>query len=352
MAESLMQAQQAPGQDGDVVLEVRHLTKRFPIGNALKPKQVHALNDVSFPIKRGRVVSLVGESGSGKSTTARLIARLMPPTRGEILFKGKDVLKTESGSASLGYRSDVQMIFQDPFGSLNPVKTIGYHIERPLLIHKVASGREVAGRVHDLLNTVGLTPPAEVASRYPYQLSGGQRQRVAIARALAVNPEIILADEPISMLDVSIRMGVLNLMERLKEEMGLGFLYITHDLSSARYIGDDTMVMYAGHIVEGAESDELMHNPAHPYTRLLLAAVPNPHAGLQTRKVETRGEIPSLVDPPPGCPFAPRCPHVMDVCRQLMPDKEWPAPNHWVRCHLYGPGPDPAPYPGERIIKA
>jgi peptide/nickel transport system ATP-binding protein len=199
---------------------------------------------------------------------------------------------------------------------------------------------------------VGLNPPAEVAQRYPYQLSGGQRQRVAIARALAVNPEIILADEPISMLDVSIRMGVLNLMERLKEDMGIGFLYITHDIASARYIGDETMVMYAGHAVEGGDSDELMHNPAHPYTQLLLSAVPNPHAGLSTKKVETRGEIPSLVEPPPGCPFAPRCPHVMDVCRQLMPGKEWPASNHWVRCHLYGPGPDPTPSPPETGLTA
>jgi len=333
-------AQATPGQDGDVVLEARHLVKRFPIGNALRPLMVHALNDVSFVIKRGRVLSLVGESGSGKSTTARVITRLVPPTKGEIIFKGKDVLKSEAGSASLQYRSDVQMIFQDPFGSLNPVHPIGYHIERPLLIHKVESGANVQARVHDLLNTVGLNPPAEMAARYPYQLSGGMRQRVAIARALAVNPEIILADEPISMLDVSIRMGVLNLMERLKVELGLGFLYITHDIASARYIGDETMVMYAGHIVEGAESDELMHNPAHPYTKLLLAAVPNPHAGLTTRKVEARGEIPSLVNPPPGCPFAPRCPHVMDICRQTMPGKEKIAANHWVRCHLYGPGAD------------
>jgi len=351
MATSVSSAQPAPAPAGEVVLEARHLVKRFPIGNAFRQRQVHALNDVSFVIKRGHVLSLVGESGSGKSTTARLIARLMPPTKGEILFKGKDVLKTEP-SASLAYRSDVQMIFQDPFGSLNPVHTIGYHIERPLLIHKVVPAKDVQDRVHELLETVGLTPGPDVAQRYPYQLSGGQRQRVAIARALAVSPEIILADEPISMLDVSIRMGVLNLMERLKEQMGIGFLYITHDIASARYIGDDTMVMYAGHVVEGGNSDELMHNPAHPYTQLLLSAVPNPQAGLSTRKVEARGEVPSLVDPPPGCPFAPRCPHVMDVCRQLMPGKEWPAPNHWVRCHLYGPGPDATPYPGETALSS
>ena len=351
MATSVRPAQPPPVPAGEVVLEARQLVKRFPIGNAFRQRQVHALNAVSFVIKRGHVLSLVGESGSGKSTTARLIARLMPPTKGQIIYKGKNVLKTEP-AATLAYRSDVQMIFQDPFGSLNPVHTIGYHIERPLLIHKVVPANTVQDRVHELLETVGLTPPADVAQRYPYQLSGGQRQRVAIARALAVNPQIILADEPISMLDVSIRMGVLNLMERLKEQMGIGFLYITHDIASARYIGDETMVMYAGHVVEGGESDELMHNPAHPYTQLLLAAVPNPQAGLSTRKVEARGEVPSLVDPPPGCPFAPRCPFVMDVCRQLMPGKEWPAPNHWVRCHLYGPGPDPMPYPGEAALSS
>ncbi|HEY0734084.1 MAG TPA: ABC transporter ATP-binding protein [Herpetosiphonaceae bacterium] len=326
------------GVQGETVLEVRNLTKHFPVGTLFKPKKVHALNDVSFTIERGQVIALVGESGSGKSTTARLLARLMPPTKGAILFKGHDVLKSEPRRASLSYRNDVQMIFQDPFGSLNPVHTIGYHIERPLLIHRQVQGKAMRERVHELLATVGLTPPAEVAQKYPYQLSGGQRQRVAIARALAVDPEIILADEPISMLDVSIRMGVLNLMERLKEERGIGFLYITHDIASARYIGDRTMVMYAGHVVEGAESSELMHNPAHPYTRLLLAAVPNPQAGLSVRTIQARGEVPSLIDPPPGCPFAPRCPKVMDVCRQVMPGREEVAKDHWVRCHLYGPG--------------
>jgi peptide/nickel transport system ATP-binding protein len=327
-----------PQSDDDVVLEVRHLTKRFPIGNALRPKQVHALNDVSFAIKRGKVIALVGESGSGKSTTARLIARLMPPTKGEIIFKGRDVLKTEPFRASLKYRSDVQMIFQDPFGSLNPVHTVGYHIQRPLLIHKIAKGQAVEDRVRDLLGTVGLNPPDEMAKKYPHQLSGGQRQRVAVARALAVNPEIILADEPISMLDVSIRMGLLNLMEGLKEQHGIGYLYITHDIASARYIGDQTLVMYAGYIVEGAGSDELIQHPQHPYTKLLLSAVPNPHAGIATRQIEARGEVPSLIDPPPGCPFAARCPHVMNVCRQVMPGPESVGPAHWVRCHLYGPG--------------
>jgi peptide/nickel transport system ATP-binding protein len=324
---------------------VRHLTKRFAVGGMFSKKHVHALEDVSFALRRGEVIAVVGESGSGKSTTARLIARLMPPTSGEIRFKGVDILKSESAGATRAYRSHVQMIFQDPFGSLNPTKPIGYHLERPLAIHKKAANRaDLREKVLDLLTTVGLNPASDFATKYPYQLSGGQRQRVAIARALAVDPEVILADEPISMLDVSIRMGVLNLMERLKEERGIGYLYITHDIASARYIGDKTMVMYAGHMVEGATSDELMHNPAHPYTRLLLSAVPNPQASLTTRQVTARGEILSLVDPPPGCPFAPRCPQVMDVCRKVMPGPEQVASDHWVRCHLYGPGQSaPAP---------
>ncbi|MFN8531101.1 MAG: ABC transporter ATP-binding protein [Anaerolineae bacterium] len=315
------------------LLEVHDLTMHFPVGGMLQHHAVHALNQATFSIDQGEVVALVGESGSGKSTTARLIARLMPPTSGDIIFDGRDILKTEPAQPSLDYRRQVQMIFQDPFGSLNPVHTIGHHLERPLKIHKIAAGKDVQAKVLELLETVGLTPADEFASRYPHELSGGQRQRVAIARALAVNPRIILADEPVSMLDVSIRMGVLNLMERLKRERGIGFLYITHDLSSARYIGDRTIVMYAGHMVESAASTELMEKPAHPYTQLLIAAVPHPESG--DRTVQARGEVPSLVDPPPGCPFAARCPHVMEVCRQTMPNRTTVAEGHWVSCHLY-----------------
>lgn len=319
----------------NVILDVRELTKHFPVGTMLSPKSVHALNGVSFSIKRGQVVSLVGESGSGKSTTARLIARLVEPTSGEIIFYDEDVLQTEPRKASLDYRRKVQMIFQDPFGSLNPTHRISHHIKRPLLIHKIVPKNQVEDRVLELLETVGLTPAEDIAERFPHELSGGQRQRVAIACALAVDPKLILADEPISMLDVSIRMGVLNLMERLKEEHGIGFLYITHDLASARYIGDLTIVMYAGHMVECAESAKLMEEPAHPYTQLLKSAVPNPNAGLVTRTVQARGEVPSLTDPPPGCPFAARCPEVMDVCRQVMPGQTVLSDNHWVKCHLY-----------------
>lgn len=326
-------------RSSDIVLDVQHLTKRFPVGGAFDKREVHALQDVSFSMPRARIIALVGESGSGKSTTARVLARLIPPTDGTILYNGRDIVKEEPRSASLAYREDVQMVFQDPFGSLNPAHTVRHSIERPLKIHKKAKGNNaLRDKVEELLDTVGLSPARETADRYPYQLSGGQRQRVAFARALAVDPKVMLADEPVSMLDVSIRIGVLNLMERLKEDNGISFLYITHDIASARYIADETNVMYAGRMVEGAESLELIDSPAHPYTQLLLSAVPNPHAGLRTEEAPARGEIPSLIDPPPGCPFAPRCPHVMTVCREAMPGVEWLNEHHWVRCYLHGPG--------------
>jgi peptide/nickel transport system ATP-binding protein len=328
----------AQTKEETLLLDVRHLSKQFPVGGIFRKRQLHALQDVSFSLKRGQVVALVGESGSGKSTTARLIARLIKPSSGEIRFKGNNVLQSEKRHASLKYRSDVQMVFQDPFGSLNGIHTVGYHLSRPLDIHHKAKGRgDRRDKVAELLRTVGLTPAEEFAQKFPHELSGGQRQRVSIARALAVDPEVLLADEPISMLDVSIRMGILNLMERLKAERGLSYLYITHDVASARYIGDETIVMYAGRMVEGANSEELIAHPAHPYTELLLSAVPNPNKPLK-KEVKARTEPPRLVDPPPGCPFAPRCPKVMAVCRETMPGVVNVTSNHWVRCHLYGSG--------------
>jgi peptide/nickel transport system ATP-binding protein len=323
------------------IIEVVGLSKYFVVGGGLKKTKLRALNDISFSLARGEVICLVGESGSGKSTILKMLSRLEQPSSGQIRFKGKNILETEPRGASLSYRSQVQMIFQDPFGSLNPVHTVAYHLERPLLRHgKVKDRAALTSQVHELLVTVGLNPPADFAQKYPHQMSGGQRQRVAIARALAVDPDVILADEPISMLDVSIRMGVLNLMDELKRKRGIGYLYVTHDIASARYIGDRTMVMYAGHIVEGASSDELLDAPAHPYTQLLLEAVPDPKGNI-FRELPAKSGAPQLVDPPPGCPFAARCPKTMDVCRTQNPKPVTLRKNredsaeHFVRCHLY-----------------
>ena len=329
-------------QADELVLEVNDLSKFFPVdrsgvfGIGGTPRFVHAVEDVTFSLRRSQILALVGESGSGKSTIARLIAGLYPVTAGEILFKGRNITRLHGRRQLLGYRGQVQMVFQDPFGSLNPVKTIAHHIERPLIIHHQVAGRQSRrAMVHELLRTVGLTPPDEVAAKFPHQLSGGQRQRVSFARALAVKPEVILADEPISMLDVSIRMGILNMMSALRDERGLSYLYITHDLASARYIADDTLVLYAGHLVEAAESEEVMVRPLHPYTRLLLSAVPDPATGLAQKRVEARGEIPTVINPKPGCRFANRCPQVMDICKRATPPLFEPQPGHRVRCYLY-----------------
>jgi peptide/nickel transport system ATP-binding protein len=263
-------------------LEVRALSKRFPVGGGLLRRQeLRAVDDVSFGLRPGTVTALVGESGSGKSTIARLLARLYAPSAGSILFRGKDVTRLRSRRALLRYRSQVQMIFQDPFGSLNPVKRVEHHLARPLLIHGIVPRREVPERVRELLTSVGLVPADEIAQKYPHQLSGGQQQRVAIARALAVEPKVLLADEPISMLDVSIRIGILNLIRELKQRHEIAFLYITHDLASARYVADEVLVMYAGQIVEHGPTEEVLQRPLHDYTRLLLSAVPDPQGGVK-----------------------------------------------------------------------
>ena len=320
-------------------LEVRDLTKRFPIHGGLRTtSHVHAVDDVSFELRPGTVTALVGESGSGKSTVARLLARLYEPTSGLVLFDGSDVSRVRNRKDELRYRSQVQIIFQDPFDSLNPVKTIKHHIERPLRIHKVVPSSQVEERVHELLRTVGLVPPAEVAAKYPHELSGGQRQRVAIARALAVEPKIVLADEPTSMLDVSIRIGILNLMLKLKEERDIAFLYVTHDLASARYVADGILVMYAGQVVESGPVEDVLADPLHPYTRLLLAAVPDPTR--QTEKIEIRkGQASAAVDPPEGCRFVERCPLAIDVCSQVTPALVEARRAQAARCHVTAPSP-------------
>jgi len=331
-------------QATDIVLDVRGLSKYFPAGGGGpfglggERRLIHAVDDVSFTLARGEILALVGESGSGKSTIARLLAGLYPATAGQVLFHGQDVLRMRGHARMQRYRGQVQMVFQDPFSSLNPVKSVAHHILRPLAIHHKAGGRGAAlARAYDILRTVGLTPPEEVAEKYPHQLSGGQRQRVSFARALAVEPDVILADEPTSMLDVSIRMGILNMMEQLRDERGIAYLYITHDIASARYLADEIMVLYAGQVMEKAPGEKLLHDPRHPYTRLLLSAVPNPAAGRATQRVEAHGEIPTVINPQPGCRFAPRCPLVMDICRQRTPAITEVSPGHFVRCYAAQP---------------
>lgn len=258
------------------IIQVKNLVKEFTVGGGFGKEDIfRALHGVSFDIYAGKTLALVGESGCGKSTCARLMTKVYPATEGEILFNGKDISTLNSRKDILDYRSRVQMIFQDPFGSLNPTHTIEHHLTRPLKIHKQVANKEaLIARLKELLALVEL--PLDTLAKYPHELSGGQRQRVNLARALAVGAEVILADEPTSMLDVSIRLGVLNLMQRMKKELGIGFLYITHDLATAHYIAEETAVMYKGQIVEWGSTQSILTNPQHPYTKLLISAVPDP----------------------------------------------------------------------------
>jgi peptide/nickel transport system ATP-binding protein len=331
------------------VLEVRGLRKTFSASRMFaRAPSVVAAQDVSFRLHPGEAIALVGESGSGKTTIARLLLRLDTPDGGEIRLSGEDVLAREPRRASLAYRGRVQMVFQDPFASLNPVHDVGHHLERPLLRHGAANGAHaprsgggrtpaaLRARVLELLHIVGLDPPEEFVRRYPHELSGGQRQRVAVARALAVNPDVLVADEPTSMLDVSIRMGVLNLLAQLKRERGLGILLITHDLASARYLADRILVLYRGRLVEDGPSDELVASPAHPYTRALLASI----AELAPRGAPARAAAATARAGPAraGCPFADRCPDRLEVCGTVDPEPRGYG-RRTVRCHLYPAGP-------------
>jgi peptide/nickel transport system ATP-binding protein len=329
----------------DRALEVVGLTKHFDAGRVgvrSRRRKLHAVDDVAFTLYPGTITALVGESGSGKTTVARLIARLHDPTAGTVLFEERDVSRARRRRDVLRYRSQVQMIFQDPFGSLNPVKTIGHHLERPLRIHRVVPRAQIEERVYELLRTVGLVPPEHIAPKYPHELSGGQRQRVEIARALAVEPAVVLADEPTSMLDVSIRIGILNLMLKLKEERGLTFLYVTHDLASARYVADEMLVMYAGQIVEQGPTEEVLQNPLHPYTRLLLSAVPDPGGGLDVHRVVRHRGGHGVADSV-GCRFVGRCPLAIELCSLETPELQEARPGQSARCHVTAPRPWHAP---------
>ncbi|WP_087019000.1 ABC transporter ATP-binding protein [Thaumasiovibrio subtropicus] len=258
------------------IIQVRELRKTFTMGGGFsKTEQFEALRGISFDLHAGKTLALVGESGCGKSTVARILTKVHSPTEGEILYKGKDITEIQTRADILDYRSKVQMVFQDPFGSLNPTHTIAHHLTRPLMIHnQVKSKAEIRPRLEELIKLVELDD--DTLEKFPHQLSGGQRQRVNLARALAVGAKVILADEPTSMLDVSIRLGVLNLMQEMKEKMGIGFLYITHDLATAHYIAEETAVMYRGQIVEWGDTRKILTNPQHPYTKLLISAVPDP----------------------------------------------------------------------------
>ncbi|MCF2527790.1 ABC transporter ATP-binding protein [Yinghuangia soli] len=327
----------------DPVLEARDVSRHYPVRHVGRRGVVHAVDDVSLALFRGRITAVVGESGSGKSTIARVLARLEPPTSGELRLDGEPVGKPR-GQAFRKYLGQVQMIFQDPFASLNPIHTVEHHIARPLKLHgPPRSKAEVHAEVLALLERVSLTPAEQFARKRPHELSGGQRQRVSIARALAVRPEVLLADEPVSMLDVSIRLGVLNLLQRLGHDDGLALLYITHDIASARYFADSVQVMYAGRLVEGGPAEAVTQEPAHPYTRLLIDSAPDPdrRGVLDGGRAERLGEAPDLSDPPSGCRFHPRCPLAMPVCEEKAPPKfsvgGGAGEEHWAACWLHAP---------------
>src|SRR6516225_736792 len=320
-----------PAPAGDAVasngagplLRTEGLTRHFKIGRAMSRRTLHAVDDVSLEIGEREIVALVGESGSGKSTVARLLAKLYTPTSGEIYFQGKPLSGVRGHRAVLRYRGDVPMVFQDPFASINPVFRVSHGLLRGLKLHRPELSRqqrdEEAIRVFDV---VGLTPAADVLQRYPHELSGGQRQRVGFAQALAMRPKLIIADEPVSMLDVSIRIGLLNLMAKLRDEEGVSILYITHDLASARYVADRLIVMYAAQIAETGPIETILADPRHPYTQLLLSAVPDPRAPLGVGAETDRGEPPKVVDPTPGCRFRWRCPLAIDICHKVTPALE------------------------------
>jgi oligopeptide transport system ATP-binding protein len=319
------------------LLQVRGLKKHFPVGQGLLRRgreKVHAVDGVDFDLEEGRTLSLVGETGCGKSTTGRLVLRLLEPTEGEIRYRGRDLLALSSGEMR-ELRREMQIIFQDPFSSLNPRLSIRQTVGEPLVLHRQGSKKERDDRVVHLLEKVGLKP--EDRYRYPHEFSGGQRQRVGIARALALNPRLIVADEPVSSLDVSIQAQVTNLLLDLQEELGLSYLFISHDLGLVEHISDDVAVMYLGRIVERAPAEALFSRPRHPYTEALLASIPvRDPSQRRTAYRPLPGDVPSPVHPPRGCPFHPRCPIAEEVCRQTFPPLSGHGPDHVVHCHVRG----------------
>jgi peptide/nickel transport system ATP-binding protein len=328
----------SPLAAAEPLLRVKHLTKNFKVGGGFLARStavVHAVDNVSFDIAPGETLGLVGESGSGKSTTGRCILRLIEPTAGEVWFEGRDVTAL-GASAFRALCRDMQIIFQDPFASLNPRMTVGAIIGEALTIHNLAPSKAAfTERVVNLLETVGLQ--ADHMRRYPHEFSGGQRQRIGIARALAVEPKLIVCDEPVSALDVSIQAQVINLLEELQQKFGLTYLFIAHDLSVVEHVSMRVAVMYLGRIVEIATARDLYASPLHPYTEALMSAVPIPDPKVKRRRIMLQGEVPNPIRPPSGCHFHPRCPiRELPLCSQVTPQLREVSPGHWVACHLRG----------------
>ena len=325
------------------LLETRALARHFRIGGIFGRAKLHAVDDLDLSIRPREIVAVVGESGSGKSTIARLLAKVYEPTSGDILFRGRSLRDVRTRADLLEYRGQVPMVFQDPFSSLNPVHTIGYALDRGLTLHQpTLSPAEREAAAAQALEAVGLSPARQALAKYPHEMSGGQRQRVGFAQALSYNPKLVLADEPVSMLDVSIRIGVLNLMARLCDEEGISFLYITHDIASARYVSHRVVVMYAGRVAESGPAEEVLRHPVHPYTRLLLSAVPDPRAPITITAADT-GEPPRVVDPGPGCRFRWRCPLAVGLCAEVTPVLAEAAPGHAAACHVTAPAAQASP---------
>jgi peptide/nickel transport system ATP-binding protein len=328
-----MTSTDTPGPRETELLRTEHLRRYFKIGGALSRRTLHAVDDVSFHIGGREIVALAGESGSGKSTIARVLARIYEPTAGEVFFEGKPLSSMRSRRDRLRYSGLVPMVFQDPFASINPVFRVQHGVLRSLKLHRpelsAAQRLDEAVRVFEV---VGLG--TDMLQRFPHELSGGQRQRVGFAQALAMRPKLILADEPVSMLDVSIRIGLLNLMTKLRDTEGVSILYITHDIASARYVADRLLVMYAGQIAETGPIEEVLAHPRHPYTQLLLSAVPDPRAPLSVAAETDRGDPPKVIDPAPGCRFRWRCPIAIDTCAQVTPELAELRPGHAAACHV------------------